>query len=63
MQVLLHIMGWIPPSLWVFYILTQFLNWFVCFDWPLLDTTSFVDLELKKKPNQKLAVVHSFISF
>lgn len=62
MQVLMHIMDWIPSTFWVLSILTQFLNWLVCFDWPLLDI-SFVVLESKKKPNQKLAVVHSFNIF
>lgn len=62
MQVLMHIIDRIPSTLWVFSILTQFLNWLVCFDWPLLDTL-LVELELKKKPNQKLAVVHTFNIF
>lgn len=63
MQVLMQIMDWIPPTLCVFSILTQFSNWLFCFDWLLLDTISFAELELEKKPNQELVVVHSFISF
>lgn len=51
MQVLMQIMDWIPPTLCVFSILTQFSNWLFCFDWPLLDTISFAELELEKKPN------------
>lgn len=49
MQVLMQIMDWIPPTLCVFSILTQFSNWLFCFDWPLLDTISFAELELEKK--------------